>query len=577
MSTAFAGITVSAADSQGTSMGDDSINVKFLPALLVDVNSGGLMPFSGPQIRAADATGANFKFRFWVNDDDDRNNEDHPGSGQKDCADNQIQSLRDLEDFARLHLYFGGLQAGIADGTFKVGLKWKNTGALKPVIKVFHAVEADGGTAYLSNEATAAEQIGGDYKTVKAMVSAESTTAAILPASVFANFSTENPVAHLLFEGVSEGKGELVVTLHKSDGTEIGEGPGVWLDITDIKKMYQSSEGNLFVETPPGETPQTVVFVHGWNMSPEGSRNYAETMFKRLWHRGYKGRFAYFRWNTHWLSTFDVIGTLTTQYFSNYNNSEYEAWTEGAPSLKSFVASLPYAKNIVAHSMGNIVVGEAMRLGMQVNNCALMQPSVPAACYDEREVLKQTTTYQHSFIGLNFTMWDEESPDDDLDETTRNMAYRGALKNIGQNGNLILFYLPNDEATSYAWELNNDITKPSGFLSGHFRYNRSGQSGQKLYKDYGEGLYDYFWTSRRETMSFACRTWSKAAGADGRTQGAIEEEKRVDLSEPQYQLPGEQLSGFGDEHSGQFKARIQNLKLFYDELMFRLNIGTPNP
>lgn len=134
-----------------------------------------------------------------------------------------------------------------------------------------------------------------------------------------------------------------------------------------------------------------------------------------------------------------LSGTLTTQYFTNYNNSEYIAWTQGAPALKSFVESLPYqSKNIAAHSMGNIVVGEAMRLGMQVNNYALMQPAVPAACYDEREVLKQTGTYQHSFLGVNVTMWDEASPDDDPDAATRNMAYRGMLKDIGQNGNMIL-------------------------------------------------------------------------------------------------------------------------------------------
>lgn len=227
--------------------------------------------------------------------------------------------------------------------------------------------------------------------------------------------------------------------------------------------------------------------------------------------------------------------------------------------------------------MGNIVVGEAMRLGMQVNNYALMQPAVPAACYDEREVLKQTSTYDHSFLGQDVTMWDEASPDDDPDDATRNLAYRGMLKDIGQNGNLILFYLPNDSATSNAWELNNDLTKPSGTLSGYFRYNRNAQPGQKLYKDDGAGLHDHLWLSRSESATYACRTWGKAAGAEFRTQGAIAAANRVDLSSPTFALPGETEPGFGDEHSGQFTARIQQLKPFYDELMSRLDIGDPNP
>lgn len=198
-------------------------------------------------------------------------------------------------------------------------------------------------------------------------------------------FSAQNPKVCLLFKGSGEGKGQLMLTIHKADGTEIGEGPGVWLDLLDVRKMYTSSETNMLTGTPPGETQQTLAFVHGWNMSPDGSRNYAETMFKRLWHRGYKGRFAYFRWNTDWSDAFDnvpVVGEAAEAYFAAYNDSEYTGWNAGAPTLKTFVQSLPYQnKNIAAHSMGNIVVSEAMRQGMQINNYALMQPAVPAACY----------------------------------------------------------------------------------------------------------------------------------------------------------------------------------------------------
>lgn len=35
--------------------------------------------------------------------------------------------------------------------------------------------------------------------------------------------SESQPNGYLLFEGCTKGKGQLVVTLHKSDGTEIGE------------------------------------------------------------------------------------------------------------------------------------------------------------------------------------------------------------------------------------------------------------------------------------------------------------------------------------------------------------------
>jgi|GEM_PF-6639400 len=52
--------------------------------------------------------------------------------------------------------------------------------------------------------------------------------------------------------------------------------------------------------------------------------------------------------------------------------------------------------------------------------------------------------------------------------------------------------------------------------------------------------------------------------------------KQIELCVPSTP-PGESFSGFGDEHSGQFNANIQNLKPFYDTLINKLEIGPPNP
>jgi len=43
------------------------------------------------------------------------------------------------------------------------------------------------------------------------------------------------------------------------------------------------------------ENKNYIVFVHGWRMGYLESRNYAESFYKRLWQRGYKGRFAFRR------------------------------------------------------------------------------------------------------------------------------------------------------------------------------------------------------------------------------------------------------------------------------------------
>jgi len=446
------------------------------------------------------------------------------------------------------------------------------------------------------------------------------SSALILPVELWADFSAQNPKVCLLFEGSGEGKGQLMLTIHKADGTEIGQGPGVWLELLDVKKMYvrgKASEeidspydygntqpldpgvtyspdpdGHTFSE-PPDEVQQTIAFVHGWNMSPDGSRNYAETMFKRLWHRGYKGRFAYFRWNTDWSSSWQwlpVGGSAIDAYLAEYNNSEFEAWTQGAPALKTFVEhELPanHTINIAAHSMGNIVTSEALRLGLAVNNYALMQAAVPAACYDADEArIRRTSQETHTAGPLIYQMWDSPTPDEDDDASTQALAYRGTFQGIGTNANLISFYLSEDYATSFAWEINNDQTKPpmwngeqgNASLCFNYEYNPQGNPGQKLWMFAVSALYPtYYITNKHEAMAYACRTWGKAAGAWGATAGAISTNASVNLGDQDFQLPDQTKTGFGEDHSGQFNANIQSLKPFYDELINKLQIGPANP
>jgi hypothetical protein len=213
--------------------------------------------------------------------------------------------------------------------------------------------------------------------------------------------------------------------------------------------------------------------------------------------------------------------------------------------------------------MGNIVVGSALLARANLQNYALMQAAVPAACYDEDEArIKQTQPYNH----LTFTMWDELTPEDDLDPAVPAVAYRGRLKDVP--GNLINFCLPQDYATSFAWEVNNDQTKPpNATLAANFQYYRNNLNGTKLYKYYmvvNLEVLDHYLTDPYEAMPYGCRTWAKALGAESRTAGSID--GSVDLSSANYNLPGES-SGFGDEHSGQFNARIQQLRPFYDAVL----------
>ena len=456
-------------------------------AIAVDANRDGDIVFEGD---SADTTSSEKPFSFWINDDQDGTSENEREvvpTTERDYADKTIHTLRDLEDFARIHIRLDGLHEQVADGTFKIGLKFSETNGGTSKINVYKSTDPDGSNSYLTDQEAALAQISG--KDARALGEVTTRDPLMLPRDFWTGSDEENATKCLLFEGSGEGQGELVLTIHQADGTQVAEAGSCWLNLKGIKKMYQRYDGsgkNQWGPTPfendPSEEANAIVFVHGWRMSPEGASNFAETFYKRLWHRGFKGRFGAFRWDTYWSNEFGWLpyaGEAIDSYLAKCNESEHNAWLAGS-SLASFINSLPvdYSKNIAAHSMGNIVVGSALLAGVSIQNYALMQAAVPAACYDEDEGrIRQTSEYNH----LIFTMWDELTPDNDEDPAVRAVAYRGQLKNVG--GNLVNFFLPEDYATSFAWEINNDQTKPpNGPLAANFRYNRNDVAGTKLYK-----------------------------------------------------------------------------------------------
>jgi probable HAF family extracellular repeat protein len=589
--------------------GDDGFAYLLVPAeLIVDGNRDGELSFEDGDIHNRDVTSANRPYRFWLNDDDDTEltvieggdsggptESDKVPATRRDCDQHKIVSKRNLEDFSRLWINLTGIADRVAAGDFEVGLRWtKVTPGTAPAINVYTSADQDGSDSYLKSDTAAQAQIAGAFN--EAVIdkfnaqTADSSRTFVFKPEFWTNLSKDNPLKCLLFEGAGEGKGKLEIVLIDRNHNQ-STGGGAWLDVKNVKKMYQrvdSATSNPWAPDqfePDSNEPKkdAIIFVHGWRMSPDSAGNFSETMFKRLWHRGFKGRFVAFHWDTWWHDSFGWVqfdGGFIDAYLAHYNESEYIAWHSGG-ALKNFVNSLDCQnKNIVAHSMGNIVAGEALREGMAIRNYALLNAAVPSACYDEDEGrIRQTTQYVQDAGPLHFTMWDRVTPDDDSDSATRALAYRGTLKNVG--GTLINFFLPNDQATSFAWEVNNDQTKApltGALFNINFDYNREALPGRKLSKlrfDVQLGLvFDHFVTDKFEAMSFACGTWGKAVGAWGTTEGIVTDS--VNLADPVYDLPGEE-SGFGDEHSGQFNSHIQQLTVFYNVLLDQLQIHRNEP
>jgi Regulator of chromosome condensation (RCC1) repeat/Alpha/beta hydrolase of unknown function (DUF900) len=567
--------------------------------LMVDANRDGQMSFDDPVIHDADLTTKDKPYRFWVNDDDDTelnyngtpSEEEIVPPSQADWRGHQIVSKRNLEDFARLWIYFGGLHEGITSGNIQVGLRWKNvTSGTSPAINIYASADGEGSDSYIKNDTAAQAQIGDPIfnEAVREKYGVQTIyigTRYIFKPDYWTGLNANNPKKCLLFEGAGEGKGELEIVFYDQNEIEIGSGGSVWLDLKNIKKLYEravatpdpltplpyQSGNSAFNDTdityspdvsprfdePVGEEPQCLVFVHGWRMSYYDSVSFSETMFKRLWWAGYKGRFAAFRWATQTSA-------------DSYNTSEWLAWKYGK-SLANYIENylknqLPsYTINVAAHSMGNIVTGSALARGMHINNYMLMEAAIPSGCY-----VDSVNDYA-PFLEAEQTR--HATPDIAGDN-----GYRLYLESFTTNvGKFVSFFNVNDFALATGstfpvghtnWEQNQIDYKPNHFSNitlDYYDFFPNEPTGRRSVFFFG-GTDTRLVTDPHETMAFIARPRSKATGAEPHSASMLGQ-----LSGTAINL--HQLCGFDSDqsdHSGQFSWRIQQLGPFYDRIVEEL-------
>jgi hypothetical protein len=447
-------------DQLGNAKTEDHAALLVTAQLAVDANHDGGIMFDD-----ADLTTQNKPYRFWLNDDMDESkssslfSEDEPEvypPSRPDSGDRAINSARDCEDLTRLWLDAGNLADYLKDAAndLYIGLKWENVGDTPPSIRLFRSADTSGGLGHIKDATIAATQAS-DFSSCLIDANFVSTgidqvkptdrlADFIFTKHSFADLDKSQSKLFLLFEGVSEGKGELrLVFLKKnSDGSwqSMGEGPGVWLDLKNIRRMYVRAystplpenfplswqdaacknppgfpyqtnwmTGSLYIpvenlgygigdstpsdenqaqypfDAPPGEQKKCVVFVHGIDVTVAEQQGYAQSFYKRLWWEGYCGRLVTFRWATT-LDNRAFTPFADRENISIFNSGEYRSWY-GGTSLRNYVGGLraqlgnDETISVAAHSLGNACVGAALRQGMQVNSYVAMEAAVPLSCY----------------------------------------------------------------------------------------------------------------------------------------------------------------------------------------------------
>jgi hypothetical protein len=326
--------------------------------------------------------------------------------------------------------------------------------------------------------------------------------------------------------------------------------PGPWLSAASTfdeqtADVDVSNDGYAF-NPPTDETKTATVFVHGSNLSVPNALADGDTMFKRLYWQGYTGRFVLFYWNT-------LVGPWEGTIPAHYNYNEFRAFKYGL-ALKDYVENdLPigYAKNVIGHSMGNMVIASALyprgtNAGMTCRNVIFMQAAVPASCLDSgAATLSELATL--------------ESPQTTPDDFANQWGYRGLVA-TNVNATLYNIYNANDYALGW-WVWNQHHFKPENLAypvpRGTDVYYDWTVAGGTL-RDIGSGSLIRDVTDPQESMSFIARSRTAALGTM-ETHGSIQTANNFDVGE-------NSLTGLGKErpdHSGEFTRPIQQLYPFY--------------
>lgn len=527
----------------------------YVVSLQLDKNHDGNMDlsFNGP-----DATSISSPYAFWINNnfdrtvtvqgisyDDDVAWADSPGaladgdfSYVTTYGQRVIPTRRDLEDFARLWVcgittnLLNALPAGST-----VTLSWGDAGnpnSANPTIDLFAAADANGGIGYLTNETTAAQQIDISQCPYIGRLGPGSS----IPLRKFYNNGTSAWLGnHFIWCGCSNGIGALTLTVADANNNVLAQTTS-YIQITDIKQMYERwtvgdnsyiapaktaslADNDLPAGIPaftygpsPGTNTPYILYVHGWNNEIWSKDRRAETTFKRLYWQGYQGRFGSCRWPTpydyNWISA-----VFDGPY--DFFNGENQAWQSGAGLnglLNRFSTNYPGHVYLLAHSLGNVVAGEALRLAgtnQLVNTYVASQAALPAHLYDATV----TNRFYLELVTPNiFTNW-------------------FAAINGGGAGQVINFYNPYDFALGgNLWQYAQSY-KPMGAIHGLPNYHFYGTpyDGTPHYTPgsvddvppwlsfvKADSLNTYYFdlagalTNRYEVMSFAAQPRSTALG-----------------------------------------------------------------
>lgn len=365
-------------------------------SLAVDANRDGTIKL--PSEDSTDATSAATPFRFWINDDDDSGDmggSDIPGqTTTANYADNIVNGTRDLVDFFPVYLDLKQLLT-VLPPSASVKYKLKQAGNALNFVYTNLARDTttirEGALAYQMKVLTTG--FGPDFTQAAGAATTQQITAAgVELLSAFLTGVKDSDWGVLLIEGRAATTAPLVLSVEK-DGTSIAE-VKLELRISNVEDMFRhlnlravaknyndspavpSDLGSATKMIDPGDPlPDSTtngkyfVFVHGYNVDAAQDRGWEAEIFKRMFVMGSHARFV----GVSWYGSTGV----------DYHKAVFHAFQTG--DVLNSQLGLPAGADVtvVAHSLGNMVVSQAIQNGgFSPARYYMVNAAVPLEAYD---------------------------------------------------------------------------------------------------------------------------------------------------------------------------------------------------
>ena len=573
--------------------GDDSINLE-------DFGSGKEGDFGS------------YRCVFWVNDDCDCTHwetermsgmgwhEDDYGNNIN-CLDDTIgcrllltngfsrlldiknYSINDLEDFNRLHVLLGPTFQEVTRNGAVFEFRISNA-----PINIFPALKP--GLDYLKNITDANEQAK-----LRCLLALTPKTDKVIPGKYL---KYDGSISPFIWEGCATGIYDLKLSVStKPRNGKPGEFIGtrrVRLVLRDISDYYDTWEANsqnkninpkhLFKDGKQ-QTDEYILFVHGFNVLDSEKKYWPGTMHKRLWWNGYRGRTGIFTWNCSLVNITEDLKKLKFNLHV-YDQSELKAWQTGTV-LKNVLLKLQNEYggdkvNVLAHSQGNIVTNEALRLmpeGNAINAYIASQGAISSSCFQhickpyflEKEYRKKEhgfvpwlvtpdicasypgwnplssgehPTYLHSVVSTNKAdkMTNYFNPDD--------WALTGAMETSWEDNNAMR---PNLGYGYYGDKESYDVSKQ--YKKNFFYKGHRAQSGIVLkFPNISDNHRSDQLEDTHTIFSFIVQAWGRPIGTNDKTTCFS---KHSNLQEINF-------GGDHYSHSKQFRSNIQTMGRYWE-------------